>query len=171
MSKAWIGLGARVIVEYTLSLFAGSESIKGWMLDNPSEWLTSFAEWPLYVALTFFAAGMFILGSVHFIALCHHGLDRLAQNRRRAADVQRDALVKATEKIIDLYRTNHMDQLEQLSLLELNESELRKFDLAASGGMSDEHAVMYYRRLLPYLRLGINQAQRAARSWRELHDR
>lgn len=157
-------------MEYTLSLFAGLESVKGYVLDNPTEWLTSFAGWPLYMALAFFAAGMFILGSIHFIDVCHQVLDRLAQNRRRSANARRDALVKAAEEIIDLYDRNHMDSMERLSLLELNHSELERLDLAAPDGLSDDHTVMYYRRLLPYLRLGVNQAQQAARSWRARHE-
>lgn len=170
MGKTWIGLGATVIVEFTLALFAGLETFKGLVLDDPSEWLTSYAEWPWWVAMAFFAAGMFILGTMHFVALCHRGLDRLAQNRRRAAELRRDTLVRAAEEIIDLYRVDGMDPMERLSLLELSESELRKFDLTALDGMTDEHAAMYYRRLLPYLRLGISQAQRAARDWKDRHE-
>ena len=170
MGKRWIGAGARVIVEYTLSLFAGLESVKGWMLDDPTEWLTSFAGLPLYTSLTFFAAGMFLLGSIHFIDVSREVLDRLAQNRRRARDARRDALVKTAEQMIDIYGSNYIGSMEQLSLLELNHSELERFDLAAPDGLPDDHVVKYYRRLLPYLKLGVRQAQQAARSWRARHE-
>ncbi len=163
MGKTWVGLGVRAVVEYTLSLFAALESLQGWFLGNPSEWLSPFAGWPLYSALTFFAACMFLLGSIN---LYHVG--RQVQARKLRA--RRDALVEAVEETIGLYSADYMDSMERLSLLELNHSELERFDLAAPDGISDEHTAMYYRRLLPYLRLGVNQAQRAARSWKERHD-
>lgn len=171
MGKALIGLGARVVVEYTLSLFAGLECFYGWYLGEPTAWLAPYAAVPLYWALALFSAGMFLLGSVHLTTACGEGLDRLAQYRRGAADARRDALVKAVESMIDLHDPQtYMNELERLSFLELHHDDLKRFDLAASAAMSDEHTVMYYRRLLPYLRLGVTQAQEAARSWRERHD-
>lgn len=168
MGKAWIGVGARVVVEFTLSLFAGLEAVEGWILGNPVAWLASFAGWPLYASLSFFAIGMFILGSIHLIGVCRESLDHAALERQRRAGAHRDALAETMEGLIGLYEVQPLARpMERLSLIHIGESELARFDLDAPDDISDSQRVIFYQRLLPYLQRSVEQAQEMARSWKQ----
>ena len=167
MGKAWIGVGARVVVEFTLSLFAGLEAVEGWILGNPVAFLASFAGWPLYTAMTFFAVGMFVLGCIHL-----HEVSR--QNLARRSRIRRDALVQTVEELVELHRPDRLagpTDMERLSLIELGDRKLARFGLSAPDDLDDAGIVMYYQRLLPYLRLNVSAARKAARSWKRRLDR
>lgn len=141
------------------------------MLGKPTAWLASFARWPLYTAMTFFTVGMFILGSIHLAVNVREWLERIERRRLSRQNAERDAIMKTMERAVSLYRREpRMNPMQQLSLLELNRSELARFDLVAPEGVDDTRTIMFYQRLLPYSRSTLSQAEEAARSWKGQSD-
>ena len=171
MGKAWIGVGLRAVVEFAASVFFGTETVKGWAEGNPSEWLASFAGWPLYSAFSVLAIGLFILGSFHLYQVSREWQDGRSQKRKRAENNRRDALVETMKESIALYGPEAiLSPMERLARLDLNRAELARFDLDAPDNFSDSKTVMFYQRLLPYLQRSIGQAQEMARSLKRQSD-
>ena len=166
MRKAWIGHGLRAVAGYAVSVFFGSETVKGWM-GAPSEWMASFAGWPLYSAFSVLAIGLFILASIQLFIVVNEWLDGVWRRHHRKEVANRDSLISTMENAIDLLEGRaFVDPIERTSMLDLCRHSLGLFDLAAPSHMDAQQSVMHYRRILPYLRLSVERAQEAVRSWK-----
>ena len=124
-----------MVVQYTFSTFTGLEAFKGWVLNNPAEWIKPFAGWPLYSALTVFAVGMFIIASIILVGMLRDWADRQWRRQQNIRAAERDALVTVMQNIVRLFLGHEVNvsPMERLSLLDLKRQELDKLGLAAPG--------------------------------------
>ena len=72
------------ILGNAFSVFVGGEAVKGWILEDASPWLASFADWPLFLALSVacilsFVAANWLVGA-RVVAFVGSTLNKLKHN-------------------------------------------------------------------------------------------
>ena len=160
MGKASIQIALRFVIGNMACMFLGGESVKGWLVGDPSAWLESVAGWPLYLSFAGGAVCAFCVAN-WFIGAW------IVAYRRRCAREKQQALIEAAEGLARLSSQDRLldDPGKNLALLDIFRSRLKSAGIAPAESTKDTGVIMHCQRLLPHLGISVAEAKRAVHSW------